>query len=140
MINRLCATVVFEAPFYKIIFERSESNHYFVAVLNVGPSDPKIVNIYHFILEKWDTLDFSESEISVVDVKAHINPKRLQRMVKKSLRKQVTIGTKAQNAIKMQHDEKKEKKKKLNSKMRQTNRYIQYEKKQQKKRENHKGH
>ncbi|PRO83328.1 DUF2992 domain-containing protein [Lactiplantibacillus pentosus] len=140
MRNKLCATVVFDAPFYKIVFERSEKNHYFVATLNVGPSEPKIVNIYHFILEKWNTLVFFENDMSVVDVKAHINPKRLQRMVKKSLRKQVTIGTKAQNAIKMQHDEKKEKNRKLTSKMRQTNKHIQYEKEQQKKRENHKGH
>ena len=53
-------TVFFEAPFWVGIFERSEDGKLSAAKVTFG-SEPKDYDIYEFILEHYDDLQFSPS-------------------------------------------------------------------------------
>lgn len=61
--NSLTLTIIFEPPFYKAIFE-SHSRSYSVATLNLGTTEPRIQNIYEFILHHWNRLNFFETKFT----------------------------------------------------------------------------
>ena len=66
------------------------------------------------------------------------NPKKLQRDIKKSLEK-TGIGTKSQQAIKLQQEQNKQNRKAKSREKKQAEAYRQFELKQQKKKEKHRG-
>ncbi|MFC6170577.1 YjdF family protein [Lapidilactobacillus mulanensis] len=138
--NSLSCTIVFESPFYKAIFEEHLNKAYSVATLTLGPSEPKIEDIYYFILFNWKKLNFYKTTSDSIIQHRKINPKRLQRVVKKQILQNKAVGTKAQNAIKKQHDEIK----KVKRTNRRTDKLEQKEKKFQltkkKRQQKHKGH
>ncbi|TPR13305.1 YjdF family protein [Apilactobacillus timberlakei] len=93
--------VIFDNPFYKIIVERNYNDNYEVAQMTLGTSEPKMPLIEHLILYNWDKFNFYVQKDSCINkYSKRINPKRLQRMSKKAVKK--GISTKAQNAIKAQ--------------------------------------
>ena len=69
----------------------------------------------------------------------HINPKRMQREIKKQIA-DTGIGTKSQQALKLQHEQFKTERKKKTREQKQADEERLFELKQQKKREKHKGH
>ena len=94
-------TIVYEPPFYKAIFERRFGSTYEVSQVNLGPSEPKLTLIYDLVIHHWNKNIFFKQTVCDSSVsKRKINPKRLQRLARKSV--QYGVGTKAQQTLQKQ--------------------------------------
>lgn len=131
-------TIVFEKPFWVGIFERAYDQKIEVAKVTFG-SEPKDYEIYSFILTRFHQLTFSPPIDANLDGHKQINPKRLQRMIKKQA-SEAGIGKKAQQALKIQQEQKKLARKHISKQHRDAQKQRQFELKQQKRHEKHKGH
>lgn len=131
-------TVFFDDPFWVGVFERIEEDKIQVCKIVFG-QEPKDNEIYEFILKNFYKLQFSNS-ISV-DAKAEpkINPKRMQRKVREALQEK-GIGTKAQQALKLDYEARKVERKILSKEKREREEEIKFQKKQEKKKQKKKGH
>lgn len=95
-------TIVFEPPFYKAVFERRVDATYEVGQLNLGPSEPKLSLIYDLVVHHWNkVVFFKQTACDFSTSRRKINPKRLQRLARKSVY-QRGIGTKAQKTLQKQ--------------------------------------
>ncbi len=130
-------TVYFEEPFWVGIFETIEDGKLSVAKVTFG-AEPKDYEVCEFILKYYFSLQFSPAVEAVVK-ETKRNPKRMQREVKKQL-KDIGIGTKSQQALKLQQElyKKQGKVKSREKKLEEAERM--FELKQQKKKDKHKGH
>lgn len=129
-------TVFFQEPFWVGIFERIENGKLSVCKITFG-AEPKEYEIYDFILKEYSHLKFSPAVAAVVKEAAR-NPKRMQREVKRQLQHK-GIGTKSQQALKLQQEQLKAERKTISREMREADRQRRFELKQQKKREKHRG-
>ncbi len=126
-------TVFFEEPFWVGIFERIEDGKLSVAKVTFG-AEPKDCEVQEYIQKWYFSLKFSPVVKNVVkDIKR--NPKRMQREVKKQML-EIGIGTKSQQALEQNKQERKEK----SRKRKEAEEQRMFELKQRKKREKHKGH
>jgi Protein of unknown function (DUF2992). len=129
--------VFFEDPFWVGVFEKVSEGRHSACKVTFGP-EPKDYEIWEFVLKNYVRLRFSPSVASDQEVNERINPKRLQREVKKQLAN-TGIGTKSQQALKLQHEEGKIERKSRSREQREAKMQFQFELKQQKKKEKHKG-
>ncbi|MFC7280491.1 YjdF family protein [Apilactobacillus apinorum] len=130
---------MFEPPFYRLIVENYVDDHYEVAKLTLGTSEPSVYVINDLINKNWDKLKFyrqSTDEMKISDKR--INPKRLQRISRKEVNN--GIGTKAQIALKEQSQLEKKASKKKKSEYLKEKKQKNFAIKQQKKAAKHKGH
>lgn len=130
-------TVYFEEPFWVGVFERVDNNKLSVCKVTFG-AEPKDYEIWEFILKYYYDLKFSpvvETEIKQVAD----NPKRRSRNARKQV-KNIGIGTKSQHALKLQQEESKVEHRQISKEQRDTEKQRQFELKQQKRREKHRGH
>ena len=129
-------TVLFEEPFWVGVFERIERGKLSVAKVTFG-AEPRDYEVYEFILKHYYDLHFSPAVATVVK-ESKQNPKRIQRDIKKSLAK-TGIGTKSQQALKLQQEQNKQERKlkSRNQKLAESERL--FELKQQQKKEKHRG-
>ena len=126
-------TVFLEEPFWVGIFERIEDGKLSVAKVTFG-AEPKDCEVQEYIQKWYFSLKFSPVVENVVkDIKR--NPKRMQREVKKQML-EIGIGTKSQQALEQNKQERKEK----SRKRKEAEEQRMFELKQRKKREKHKGH
>ena len=130
-------SVFFEDPFWVGVFERIEDGKLSVAKVTFG-AEPKDNEVYLFVLKHYYDLQFSPAVKAAVKEK-HINPKRMQREIKKQIA-DTGIGTKSQQALKLQQEQFKTERKKKTREQKQADEERLFELKQQKKREKHKGH
>ena len=130
-------TVFFEDPFWIGVFERIEDGKLSVAKVTYG-AEPKDYEVQEYILENYYSLRFSPAVATVVK-KAKKNPKRMQRDAKKQT-KETGIGTKSQQALKLQQEQNKHVRKVKSREQKRAEELRMFELKQQKKREKHKGH
>ncbi|MDP4178665.1 MAG: YjdF family protein [Bacillota bacterium] len=131
-------TVFFQEPFWVGVFERSYDDIYEVSKVTFG-AEPKDYDVYDFILKTFYNIKFSESiksDVSINNTEKKINPKRLQRKIQQQVSKN-GIGTKAQNALKLQFENNKVQRKAISvikKKEEEENKFIlKQEKKKQKK-------
>ncbi|MEL7648444.1 MAG: YjdF family protein [Sedimentibacter sp.] len=129
--------VFFEEPFWVGIFERVDNDKLSVCKITFG-AEPKDYEVQAFILENYHRLRFSPSVDSIVEEKERINPKRLQREVKKQINN-AGIGSKSQQALKLQQEQGKLERKAYSREQNEAKKEFQYKLKQQKRREKHKG-
>ena len=129
-------TVYFEGPFWVGVFERIEDGKLSAAKVTFG-AEPKDYEIYEFILKHYYSLQFSPAVAAVVKEAAK-NPKRMQRDVIKQLRN-TGIGTKSQQALKLQQKQNKQERKVKSREQKLTEARRMFELKQQKKKEKHRG-
>lgn len=94
-------TISFEAPFWVGLYEREEEGLYQVCKIPFG-AEPKDYEVYAFLQRHWKDLTFSPPLPAGTVPRARINPKRLQREIRKQLQTPA-IGTKAQQALQLQH-------------------------------------
>lgn len=130
-------TVYFEEPFWVGVFERVDNNKLSVCKVTFG-AEPKDYEIWEFILKYYYDLKFSpvvETEIKQVAD----NPKRRSRNARKQV-KNTGIGTKSQHALKLQQEESKVEHRQISKEQRDAEKQKQFELKQQKRREKHRGH
>lgn len=130
-------TVYFEAPFWVGVFERIEDGKLSVAKVTFG-AEPKDYELQEYIQKCYSGLKFSPAVETVVkEIKR--NPKRMQRETKRQMQ-ETGVGTKAQQALKLQQEQDKQKRKIRSREKKETEELRKFELKQQKKREKHKGH
>ena len=130
-------TIYFEDPFWVGVFERIENRKLSVAKVTFGV-EPKDYDVLEFIYRNYYHLQFSPAVETVVkDTKK--NPKRARRDAKKQTM-ETGIGTKSQQALKLQQEQNKLARKERSKKEREEESDRLFEMKQQKKKEKHKGH
>lgn len=94
---------MFENPFWIGLYERIDGDKYEVCKITFG-AEPKDYEVYDFLLKNWHKLKFSPP-VKTDKVEEHkINPKRMQREINSQLENK-GIGTKAQQALKLQHEQ-----------------------------------
>ena len=127
----------FEEPFWVGIFERIEDGKLSVAKVTFG-AEPKDYEVQEYVQKYYFSLKFSPAVDTVVkDIKR--NPKRMQREAKKQMQ-EIGIGTKSQQALKLQQEQNKQERKVRSQEKKEAEKLRMFELKQQKKREKHKGH
>ena len=130
-------TIYFEDPFWVGVFERIENRKLSVAKVTFGV-EPKDYDVLEFINRNYYHLQFSPAVETVVkDTKK--NPKRAQRDAKKQTL-ETGIGTKSQQALKLQQEQNKQERKVRSREQRDAENQRLFELRQLKKREKHKGH
>lgn len=130
-------SVFFENPFWVGIFERYDKGKLYVCKVIFG-SEPKDGEILEFILKNYYRLNFSPSVDCVISERK-INPKKMQRNIRKEQAKAYYIGTKSQQALKLQHEQIKTESKALKKKLKLELEEKKFALKQQKKKEKHRG-
>lgn len=129
-------TVYFEDPFWVGVFERIDNGRLSVAKVTFG-AEPKDYEIQEFVARHYYHLKFSPS----VDVKVKqdaVNPKRRQREARKQSQS-TGIGTKSQQALQLQREENKLERKVISREMKEAEKQKQFDLKQQKRKEKHRG-
>lgn len=130
-------TVFFEEPFWVGVFELIENGKLSAFKVTFG-AEPKDYEVYEFVLRHYYSLNLSPAVSTVVrEVKK--NPKRMQRDAKKQLQNK-GIGTKSQQALKLQHEQNKQERKEKSRERKQAESKRLFELKQQKKKDKHRGH
>lgn len=129
-------TVFFEEPFWIGVFERLSEGKLSVCKVIFG-AEPKDYEIYDFVLKNYGRLRFSPAVAADVREAAR-NPKRVQREVRRQVQN-TGIGTKAQQALKLQQEQWKTERKTVSREQREAEKQRQFELKQQKKKEKHRG-
>lgn len=129
-------TVFFEEPFWVGIFECISDGKLSVCKVTFG-AEPKDYEVCDFVLKNYYQLRFSPAVAT--DVKeAGRNPKRIQRQVRKQVQN-IGIGTRSQQALKLQREQLKTKRKTVSREQREAEKQRQFELKQQKRKEKHRG-
>lgn len=128
--------VLFDGAFWIGVFERVIDNKLEVAKVTFG-AEPKDIEIYNFILYKYQYLKFSNG--IYINKKTHkeINPKRMKRLVKKQFEK--SLGTKSQQALKLQQEQNKINRKSIYKQKKEDLLKLKFEMKQKKRQQKHKG-
>ena len=129
--------VYFDEPFWVGVFERIEDGNLSVTKVTFG-AEPKDYEVYEFVLKHYYRLQFSPAVATVVKEQKK-NPKRMQRDAKKQMQ-DIGIGTKSQQALKLQQEQNKQDRKLKSRAQKEAEEQRMFELKQQKKREKHKGH
>lgn len=129
-------TVLFDGSFWIGVFERTIDNNLEVAKVTFG-AEPKNIEIYNFILYKYQHLKFSNGISIEQKTQKEMNPKQMQRLIKKQINK--SLGTKSQQALKLQQEQNKIKRKTLSKQKKQKLLKLKCEMKQKKRQQKHKG-
>ena len=129
-------TVFFEEPFWVGVFECVSDGKLSVCKVTFG-AEPKDYEVYDFVLKNYYRLRFSPAVATDVKEVGH-NPKRVQREVRKQVQN-TGIGTKSQQALKLQQEQLKTGRKTVSQERREAEKQRQFELKQQKRKEKHRG-
>lgn len=100
-------------------------------------AEPKDYEVLEYILKYYYRLQFSPAVATVVKVTKK-NPKRMQRDVKKQMQ-DIGIGTKSQQALKLQQEENRQERKVKSREQKLAEAERMFELKQQKRKEKHRG-
>ena len=129
-------TVFFEDPFWIGVFEQISEGKLSVCKVTFG-AEPKDYEIYDFVLKNYYRLRFSPAVATVVK-EADRNPKRIRREVRRQVQT-VGIGTKSQQALKLQQEQLKTERRTVSREEREAEKQRRFELKQQKRKEKHRG-
>ena len=130
-------TVFFDESFWVGVFERTQNGKLSVTKLTFG-AEPKESEVFEFILKHYFELMFSPAVETKIRQTAD-NPKRRQRNARKLLNT-AGIGTKSQQALKLMQEAMKTERRQFTKEQREAEKKRQFELRQQKRREKHKGH
>ena len=98
-------TVLFEDPFWIGLYERMDNGSYEVCKVTFG-AEPKDQEVYELLLKEWHRLNFSPPVKAEKLPERRVSPKRMHRQIKCQMDNR-GIGTKAQQALKLQHEQNK---------------------------------
>lgn len=136
IVSRL--TVFFENPFWVGIFEVESKKNYETVKIVFG-AEPKDYEVYEYLLKNHYRLKFSRKRLIEKSTEKHLNPKRMQKEIKKQLENK-GAGTKSQQALKEAYEQSKTKRKMLSKVQIEAEKKRKFELKQQKKKNKHRGH
>lgn len=137
LLSHSSVTVLFDDPFWIALFEREYDGKYEVCKIIFG-AEPKDFDVYSFLLRNYKNFVFSPQTESITQEKKTSNPKRLQRVIKKS--EAQGISTKAQRALSLMREQNKTERKKRSKEIRELEAERRFEQKKIKRREKHRGH
>ena len=138
MAARSSLTLLFENPFWIGLYEHFDEGRYEVCKITFG-AEPKDYEVYEFLLRNRYKLKFSPP-VKMEKTEEHKNnPKRMQREINRQLQDK-GIGTKAQQALKLQNEQNKMERKTKSKMQREAEKERQYALQQEKKKEKHRGH
>lgn len=129
-------TVFFEEPFWIGVFEIISESKLSVCKITFG-TEPKDYEVHNFILKNYYQLRFSQAVTTDIK-KIKCNPKRVQRQIQEQLQNK-GISTKSQQTLKLQQEQLKIEWKITTRKQREIRKQCQFELKQQKKKQKHRG-
>ena len=136
--NTGALTVLFEDPFWIGLFEVTDEEGLHVCKVTFG-AEPTGQEIIEFVEKNWHKLKYSEGieTRSTLEIK-----KSLKRQLREARKQMVSqgIGTKSQQALKMQQERNKVERKQLSKAEREAERQRKFDLRQTKKKEKHKGH
>ncbi|SHJ38982.1 YjdF family protein [Lutispora thermophila] len=129
--------ILFENPFWIGLYERIDGDQYAVCKITFG-KEPKDYEVYDFLLRNWHKLKLS-TPVTIDKIEERkINPKRMQREIHRQLDNR-GIGTKAQQALKLQHEQNKLEKKTKSREKKEAEKERKFALRQEKKKAKHKG-
>ena len=135
---RSTLTILFQDPFWIGLYEREDNGQYQVCRIVFG-AEPRDQEVYLFLLENWRKLRFSPAVAGGLLPETIRNPKRRQREVQKETRT-AGIGTKAQQALKLQQEQGKLERKVRSRQEKEAEEARRFQLHQEKRREKHRGH
>ena len=138
MAARSSLTLLFENPFWIGLYEHFDEGRYEVCKITFG-AEPKDYEVYEFLLRNRYKLKFSPPVKMEKTEERKTSPKRMQREINRQLQDR-GIGTKAQQALKLQHEQNKMERKTKSKMQREVEKERQYALQQEKKKEKHRGH
>ena len=130
-------SVLFEEPFWIALYERESGGRYEVCKVTFG-AEPRDYEVYAFFLKNYDRLVLSPAMEGAGSVQRKINPKRLQKQIRKATEEK-GVGTKAQQALKLQQEQNKTERKILTRERREAEAQRRFALRQQKRKEKHRG-
>ncbi len=130
-------TILFENPFWIGLFERIDGDKYEVCKITFG-AEPKDYEVYDFLFKNWHKLKFSPPVKTEKIEERKINPKRMQREINSQLENK-GIGTKARQALKLQHEQGKLERKVKSREQKEAEKERQFALRQEKKKAKHRG-
>lgn len=131
-------TVLFQDPFWIALVECECDEKYEVCKITFG-AEPKDNEVYEFFIKNYNRLSFSRPVKAEKTEVKKINPKRMQREIKKAT-SEIGVGTKAQQALKLEYEQNKAEKKFRTKEMKEAEAQRRYMLRQQKKKQKHNGH
>lgn len=131
-------TILFEDPFWVGIYEREEQGRYTAAKITFG-AEPKDYEVYEFLQKNWHRLRFTPALSNATIQSLPQNPKRRSRLAR-SQTGAAGIGTKAQQALKLQQEQGKAARKERSRAEKDAEARRRFVQKQQKRKEKHRGH
>ncbi|MCR4852617.1 MAG: YjdF family protein [Prevotella sp.] len=131
-------TVLFEDPFWIGLFEEIDHQGFRVCKVTFG-AEPTEKELMQFIDKNWNQLQFSQTVDVTPTPEIRKNPKRQLREAKKQMQLQ-GIGTKSQQALKLQQEQNKIEHKQRSKAEREAKKQRQFDLRQAKKKEKHRGH
>ena len=130
-------TILFEDPFWIGLYERTDHGKYEVCKITFG-AEPKDYEIYEFFQKNWHNLKFSPPIHADATIERKINPKRMQRKIHSQLQEK-GVGTKAQQALQLQHKQCKLERKTKSRAQKEAEKERQFALRQEKKKAKHRG-
>ncbi|WOC31526.1 MULTISPECIES: YjdF family protein [Caproicibacterium] len=130
-------TVYFEEPFWVAVWERSGAGVYEAGRFVFG-AQPKDNEVYAWVLNQSGSLRFGQSSAEGV-VEKRSSPKREQRAARRLLQ-QNGVGTKAQQALKLQQEQGRQARRIRTRTQKEADRERLFALREQKRREKHRGH
>ena len=131
-------TVFFEDPFWVGVYERADRGGLEACRVVFG-EEPKDYEVYDFFTSHWSSLEFSPPVAGDLRDGRKVNPKRMQREIQKAV-SGGGVGTKAQQALKLQYEQSKAGHKAEARKRTEEEKDRHFQLRQQKKLEKHRGH
>lgn len=131
-------TVFFEGPFWVGVFERAADGEYAVAQVVFG-AEPRDEEVYALVLRRFHQLRFSPVQMLEAPVGRVKNPKRRQREARRATEAK-GVGTKAQQALQAQREAMKMHTRMMQRQAHAADAERRYAKKQEKRKQKHRGH
>ncbi len=132
-------TVLFDEPFWVGLYERETDGRYEVARIVFG-AEPKDYEVQAWLLANAYTLRFSPSFESAKRISnERINPKRKQRQAARQL-EATGVGTRAQQALSLLREQSAVQRREKTKELREAEAERQFQLRQHKRREKHRGH
>ena len=131
-------TVLFEDPFWIGLFEMIDQNGLRACKVTFG-AEPTDKEVMEFVDKNWNRLQFTQPIETPTTSESKKNPKRQLREAKKQMQSQ-GIGTKSQQALKLQQEQNKVERKHRSKAEREAEKQRQFDLRQAKKKEKHRGH
>ena len=137
-VSKARLTVYFEPPFWVALYQREEADGLRACKVTFG-GEPRDQEVLDWFQAHFRALRFSPPVAGAPDPDRAVNPKRARREARKAVRPAGT-GTKAQQALQLQREQRKTERKVVSKEQREAQRERKLALRQEKRREKHKGH